>query len=84
MRFNIISALLLLSIGVEAGCKKGIFCGKCNGSSCKVGGINYHCKFGDCDGEEGGDGKYCFSKFNVDGPYICPGAPMYGLRVAQS
>ncbi|KAK8032314.1 hypothetical protein PG990_002048 [Apiospora arundinis] len=48
--------------------------GKCNGTKCKIGLINYKCSSGSCVGPGGGDGKHCCA---VDalagGPYACPG-----------
>ncbi|OQD78447.1 hypothetical protein PENDEC_c001G05780 [Penicillium decumbens] len=46
-------------------------CGTCNGTSCKIGGINYDCDDGtSCVGDGGGDGALCGSDNNGD--VICP------------
>ncbi|OQE37897.1 hypothetical protein PENCOP_c009G01038 [Penicillium coprophilum] len=41
-------------------------CGVCNGSSCKIAGINTDCKHGSCGGPKGGDGKHCGWKHGGD------------------
>ncbi|KAK4870032.1 hypothetical protein LT330_005756 [Penicillium expansum] len=53
-------------------CDNGwLYCGVCNGSSCKVGGINKRCVKGSCAGPKGGDGKHCGR--HEYGVYQCPG-----------
>ncbi|KAK6833211.1 hypothetical protein PG987_007905 [Apiospora arundinis] len=50
------------------------FTGKCNGTSCKIGLINYRCSSGSCVGSGGGDGKRCCATGSLaQGPYACPG-----------
>ncbi|KAF2666414.1 hypothetical protein BT63DRAFT_458772 [Microthyrium microscopicum] len=51
------------------------FCGKCNGTSCKVAGLNYRCSSGSCTkGSGAGDGAICGTHGSLaDGPYECPG-----------
>ncbi|KAF9641507.1 hypothetical protein BFW01_g1490 [Lasiodiplodia theobromae] len=77
MRFNVVSILFMLgaAIGVNAACRDGdSFCGDCNGTSCKVAGLNYDCAAGtSCVGNGGGDGAYCGSTTGyLQGPYNCP------------
>ncbi|KFY18050.1 hypothetical protein V492_00175 [Pseudogymnoascus sp. VKM F-4246] len=51
------------------------FCGECNGTSCKVAGINYKCSIGSCTSQSGaGDGAICGTTGTLaQGPYECPG-----------
>ncbi|KAH8668232.1 hypothetical protein BGZ60DRAFT_528560 [Tricladium varicosporioides] len=51
------------------------FCGECNGTSCKVAGINYGCSIGSCTKQSGGgDGAHCGTHGTLaQGPYECPG-----------
>ncbi|KAE8552441.1 pyridoxamine-phosphate oxidase [Talaromyces marneffei ATCC 18224] len=58
------------------GCPNGwSFCGRCNGTSCKVAGLNYSCGYGtSCTQQSGGgDGALCGTYGVLQGPYYCPG-----------
>ncbi|KAH6662149.1 hypothetical protein B0J14DRAFT_662884 [Halenospora varia] len=49
-------------------------CGKCNGSSCKIGIINFACQIGKCTVQSGGgDGVGCGIVFQSAGTVQCPG-----------
>ncbi|KAF2137053.1 uncharacterized protein K452DRAFT_302221 [Aplosporella prunicola CBS 121167] len=78
---NIAVALTLLTgtaVQAHLGCPGDYwYCGKCNGSSCKIGGVNYGCKHStSCIGRGGGDGAFCGTKndniFNIGGDVECP------------
>ncbi|KAJ6132010.1 hypothetical protein N7471_007225 [Penicillium samsonianum] len=47
-------------------------CGECNGSSCKVAGINQSCAKGSCVGDGGGDGAICGNLYHEE--ITCPGS----------
>ncbi|KAJ3521391.1 hypothetical protein NM208_g13309 [Fusarium decemcellulare] len=55
-------------------CPSGfVICGECNGTSCKIAGLNNVCQVGKCTVQSGGgDGKICgFHEFG--GKIHCPG-----------
>ncbi|KAH8427302.1 pyridoxamine-phosphate oxidase [Aspergillus melleus] len=57
------------------GCPNGWkYCGKCNGTRCKVGGLHFGCKEGtSCTRQSGGgDGKLCGANGLFNG-MVCPG-----------
>ncbi|KAL1998295.1 hypothetical protein VTN02DRAFT_6455 [Thermoascus thermophilus] len=65
-----------------AACPNGwTYCGKCNGTSCKVGLTNHACQVGKCTKQSGGgDGKPCgWTEYihpnsgPTEGPVTCPG-----------
>ncbi|KAF4985898.1 hypothetical protein FDECE_16243 [Fusarium decemcellulare] len=60
-------------ISVQA-CPSGfVICGECNGTSCKIAGLNNKCDVGKCTAQSGGgDGKICGFK-QLGGDIHCPG-----------
>ncbi|KAF2135743.1 uncharacterized protein K452DRAFT_322868 [Aplosporella prunicola CBS 121167] len=84
MQFSLATVLAILAVGTTMVAaspthheerKSPAFTGGCNGTSCKIGLINYGCTKGSCTGTGGGDGAYCYAQNSLaDGPYICPGA----------
>ncbi|OJJ97514.1 hypothetical protein ASPACDRAFT_45608 [Aspergillus aculeatus ATCC 16872] len=56
---------------------RNIHCGKCNGTSCKIGLTNYPCDEGSCVAQNGGgDGKGCYDNaYDTPSPrhILCPG-----------
>ncbi|PKY07873.1 hypothetical protein P168DRAFT_314013 [Aspergillus campestris IBT 28561] len=58
------------------GCPDGFdTCGECNGTSCKIAGINFDCDFGKCTEQSGGgDGEICgYRNDDNQNGLWCPG-----------
>ncbi|OJD33679.1 uncharacterized protein BKCO1_2800038 [Diplodia corticola] len=82
MRFDLVATFLALGAGssfvaaapMEGGLKpRATQYGKCNGTSCSYGGINYDCDQGtSCIGPGGGDGASCTKVFGDLGKFQCP------------
>ncbi|KAI0014776.1 hypothetical protein F4780DRAFT_784797 [Xylariomycetidae sp. FL0641] len=86
MQFSVLSIITLAAVaaaapsgsGSRTGTQKRTTSGGCNGTSCKVGFVNYECNEGSCVGEGGGDGADCTVVDNDDGsttafcPVGCP------------
>ncbi|KAL2694967.1 hypothetical protein Neosp_001556 [[Neocosmospora] mangrovei] len=50
-----------------------VICGECNGTSCKIAGLNNKCQVGKCTAQSGGgDGQICGFK-TLGGDIHCPG-----------
>ncbi|KAL5356020.1 hypothetical protein BJX96DRAFT_93289 [Aspergillus floccosus] len=67
------TSTVALALPQSNSCDSAITCGTCNGSSCKIGAINYDCGHGtSCLASHGGgDGKKCSG--GIDGGAVCPG-----------
>ncbi|KAI1172735.1 hypothetical protein F4777DRAFT_581688 [Nemania sp. FL0916] len=72
MQFTLFSIVALAALATASPATTS---GGCNGTSCKVGFVNYECNKGSCVGAGGGDGAKCTVVDNDDGSVTswCPG-----------